>query len=88
MSALAGYWTFADSEASPREQCRLMLSAQEAYGAGEPTIWSEAGLALGQAPERRLTERKSGTGPLSGGGGRYILAADLRLDNRDELGRR
>src|SRR5687768_5460294 len=85
MTALAGYWSIGGSH-EPLACCRRMLDSQLRYGPEPPIIASDADLALGKRPWRILPEDAFETAPIVGGGGRWTLAADLRLDNRHELG--
>lgn len=84
MTALAGYWAFGDpGEASGR--CERMLKAQQVYAPDPPVSWSAGDIALGRRLFRTLPEDRYDRGPVTGGGGRWTLVADLRLDNRPEL---
>ena len=62
-----------------------MLSAQEAYGPDAGAQWSKGDIALGRRLMRVLPEDVHDRQPLIGAGGRLILVADVRLDNRSEL---
>jgi asparagine synthase (glutamine-hydrolysing) len=62
-----------------------MLAAQKWYGAHDEAQWSDAAVALGRRLMRVLPEDAFDRQPLVGGDGRYVLVADVRLDNRDEL---
>jgi asparagine synthase (glutamine-hydrolysing) len=86
MSALAGRWNF-DGNPEAAASCRRMLAAQEIYGPHDGAQWDDGGIALGRRLFRLLPEDAFDRQPLAGGGGRYRLVADLRLDNRDELAR-
>ncbi|HLL30656.1 MAG TPA: asparagine synthase-related protein [Allosphingosinicella sp.] len=85
MTALAGFWSIGGRH-EPLARCRRMLDAQARYGPEPPIVASEGDLALGKRPWRILAEDALETAPVVGGGGRWTLVADLRLDNRDELG--
>lgn len=82
MTALAGFLSFgAESAVSA---CAKMLEAQAIYGR------QSRSRALGQmAMGRRLwpttPEDAFDEGPLIGGDGRFLLCADARIDNRNEL---
>lgn len=67
--------------------CERMLSAQEIYGPHEGDTWSGGYVALGRRLMRVLPEDRYDRQPFLGTNGRYVLVADLRLDNRDELAR-
>ncbi len=86
MSALAGRWNF-DGNPEAAASCRRMLAAQQIYGPHDGAQWDDGGIALGRRLFRLLPEDAFDRQPLAGGGGRYRLIADLRLDNRDELAR-
>jgi asparagine synthase (glutamine-hydrolysing) len=82
MSALAGYWSVDDgSDAVAR--CRAMLAAQAAYGASDQVAQSGR-FAAGCRASPPLPGEPD-TAPVVGDGAR-LLVADLRLDNRSELG--
>src|SRR5712692_2995487 len=83
MTALAGLWHFDGRPAADR--CARMLAAQELYGPDARGQWSDGGVALGRQLMRLLPEDSFDRQPLVGGGGRLVLVADVRLDNRDEL---
>jgi asparagine synthase (glutamine-hydrolysing) len=83
MTALAGFWSI-DGRFDPPAQCRPMIEAQARYG----TRGSAGGLADLAVAVRLwplLAEDEYDHQPLSGGGGRFALVADVRLDNRAEL---
>jgi asparagine synthase (glutamine-hydrolysing) len=62
-----------------------MLKSQELYGPHAGDQWSNGDVALGRRLMRLLPEDAYDRQPLIGGAGRYVLVADVRLDNRDEL---
>lgn len=84
MSAVAGILQF-DGRPDGRESCARMLSAQELYGPDSGDQWSAGDIALGRRLMRLLPEDAFDRQPLVGGNGRFVLVADLRLDNRDDL---
>ena len=84
MTALAGLWRF-DGRPDAAEGCARMLAAQELYGPHHGAQWSDSAVALGRRLMRVLPEDAFDRQPLIGGEGRYVLVADVRLDNRDEL---
>ena len=84
MTALAGLWRF-DGRPDAGEGCARMLVVQELYGPHHGAQWSDSAVALGRRLMRLLPEDAFDRQPLVGGEGRYILVADVRLDNRDEL---
>lgn len=84
MTALAGFWRF-DGRPDGAESCARMLRGQEIYGPDTGGQWSSGEVALGRRLMRLLPEDTFDRQPLVGGAGRFILVADLRLDNRAEL---
>jgi asparagine synthetase B (glutamine-hydrolysing) len=62
-----------------------MLASQKMYGLHASAQWSSGNVALGRRLMRVLPEDTFDRQPLIGAGGRYVLVADVRLDNRDEL---
>src|SRR5260370_20699824 len=86
MTALAGVWRF-DKRPDAEDACARMLSAQQIYGIHDVSHWENGDVALGRRLTRLLPEDMFDSQPLVGGGGRYVLVADIRLDNREELAR-
>jgi asparagine synthase (glutamine-hydrolysing) len=84
MSAIAALWRF-DGRPDAAEGCARMLAAQQMYGPDASADWSNGDIAVGRQLMRVLPEDAFDHQPLVGAGGRFVLAADLRLDNRDEL---
>jgi len=84
MTAIAGIWRF-DGKPEADSCVARMLSAQSVYGPHDKAQWSDETIGLGRALFRTLPEDIHDRGP--GAGGTLVLAADVRLDNRDELGR-
>lgn len=83
MTALAGFWSFEGRFDAPG-RCRPMIDAQARYGTRESAgILDDLAVAVRLHP--CLPEDGQDTQPLVGGGGRFALVADLRLDNRAEL---
>jgi asparagine synthase (glutamine-hydrolysing) len=80
VAALAGLWR-TDVDAAG-EACAAMLSAQPGFAAASPHIVTLAPVAFGA---RSLAGETSRSAPVVGRGGRLLLAADARLDNRNEL---
>jgi asparagine synthase (glutamine-hydrolysing) len=62
-----------------------MLAAQTLYGPHACDQWDGGEISLGRRLFRLLPEDRYDNQPLMGAGGRFVLVADLRLDNRDEL---
>src|SRR4051812_30499486 len=86
MTALAGIWRL-DGQPEAAGGCARMLAAQELYGRHDSAQWSNADVALGRRLMRVLPEDIFDRQPLIGAGGRYVLIADIRLDNRDDIAR-
>jgi asparagine synthase (glutamine-hydrolysing) len=84
MTALAGFWDF-DGQPGAGQNCARMLGAQTLYGPHASDSWDAGRIALGRNLYRILPEDIHDAQPLTGGDGRFVLIADLRLDNRDEL---
>ena len=84
MSALAGLWRF-DGKPDAAEGCARMLAAQSIYGPHDGRQWSAGSLALGRRLYRTLPEDSFDLQPVHGANDRFVLVADVRLDNREEL---
>src|SRR3954467_5760750 len=84
MTALAGYWALGNAD-EPRGRCERMLRAQQPYAPAAPAFWNVGEIALGRRLFATVPEDRYDRGPVSGGGGRWTLVADIRLDNRAEL---
>lgn len=84
MTALAGSWRFDGPDTAGRD-CARMLAAQTIYG-GVAAQWDDGDLALGRSLKRLLPEDIHDLGPQVAPSGN-VLAADLRLDNREALAR-
>jgi asparagine synthase (glutamine-hydrolysing) len=84
MSAVAGLWRL-DGRPDAGEGCARMLAAQAIYGPHHSAQWCDGPVALGRRLTRLLPEDVNDRQPLVGGGGRHVVVADLRLDNREEL---
>ncbi|HEX2763969.1 MAG TPA: asparagine synthase-related protein, partial [Allosphingosinicella sp.] len=86
MTALAGFWAFGGAD-EPRGSVERMLRAQQIYGKSPPALWGGGDIALGRSLFSTLPEDRYDRGPVIGGGGRWVLAADIRLDDREGLSR-
>jgi asparagine synthase (glutamine-hydrolysing) len=84
MSAIAGIWSF-DEEVPVSPACHAMLQALHMYGSDDTAQYSSRSVALGRCLLRLLPEDCFDQQPLSAAGV-TSLVADIRLDNRDELG--
>jgi asparagine synthase (glutamine-hydrolysing) len=65
-----------------------MLAAQQAYGPDRLGLWSEPGLSLGHRLFKLVPEDAHDQQPLVSASGRYVLTADIRLDNREDMAER
>jgi asparagine synthase (glutamine-hydrolysing) len=86
MGAIAGFWQRGPDGDAP-VQCRAMLAALAGYGPDDRADSRLGDLAVGRNLYRLLPEDIHDRQPLVGGDGRFLLVADLRLDNRPELER-
>lgn len=84
MTAIAGLLGWRGQQ-DAAERCGRMMAAQRIYGSGAVAVWAEDGCAIGRDPHRAEQDVAGAPGPLIGSGGALVLAADLRLENRDEL---
>ncbi len=84
MSAISGLWRIDDRMDAGR-CCARMLAAQQIYGPHKTAQWDGGNVALGRSLYRLLPEDVHDNQPLLGMGGKIVLVADLRLDNREEL---
>lgn len=86
MTALAGFWALGGA-GEPRASVQRMLRAQQIYAKAPPAIWGGGDVAFGRGLFATLPEDRYDRGPVVGGGGRWVLAADIRIDDRADLGR-
>lgn len=84
MSALAAIWNI-DGRPDALADCRRVMAAQRMYGPHGMADWDDGTVALGCCRYQLLAEDRFDRQPLVSGGGRFVLVADVRLDNRDEL---
>jgi len=84
MTALAGYWVFGRGE-EPIEACGRMLEAQRVYGTGSSACRAGRAMAMGKRLYPTLPEDAHDSGVATGGGGRWWMVADVRLDDRRGL---
>ena len=84
MTAIGGIWGFGDGRDVDGD-CARILTAQSVYGLHGEARWSGGDVALGRRLWRLLPEDRYDAQPLRGAEGRFVLVADLRLDNREEL---
>src|SRR5271168_1731093 len=84
MSAIAGIWSF-DGAVPVSTACQTMLQAVSLYGPDDTAQYSGSSIALGRCLLRLLPEDGFDEQPLSATDV-TALVADIRLDNRQELG--
>jgi asparagine synthase (glutamine-hydrolysing) len=82
MTAIAGIWRFGG--AADVRACTRMLNAQAVYAPDPPAQRELGALAMGRRLWKLLPEDRFDRGPVASEAG--LLVADLRLDNRPELG--
>lgn len=84
MSAICGVLRL-NGNSRPGKLCRSVLAAQARYGPHDQSMKSLSDVALGRALYRLVPEDRYDLQPVRGGGERFLLVADLRLDNRDDV---
>ncbi|HLO76076.1 MAG TPA: asparagine synthetase B [Magnetospirillum sp.] len=84
MSAISGLWHL-DERPGAADLLDSMQDALKPFGPDRQGVWAGGTVALGSRLTLLLPEDVHDRQPLVGGGGRYVLVADLRLDNRPEL---
>ncbi|WP_029010456.1 asparagine synthetase B family protein [Azospirillum halopraeferens] len=84
MSAIAGIWNF-DGRPDAADLVERMQAALEPFGRDRAGAWDGGAVALGSRLTALLPEDVHDRQPLTGGSGRFVMVADLRLDNRPEL---
>lgn len=85
MSAICGLIQL-DKTPNAARRCSIVHAALEPYGRHAQGMWDGLHAALGSRLTRLLPEDQHDHQPLQGGNGRFVLVADVRLDNRAELG--
>lgn len=84
MTALSGLWHW-DGRPDAADGCARMLSSQQIYAPKICGQWSHREIALGRRLFPVLPEDVFDRQPLKSDDGRYVLVADIRLDNRHDL---
>src|SRR5271155_3207459 len=84
MSAITGIWSF-DGGVPVLTACHAMLQALSIYGPDDTAQYTGPSVALGRCLLRLLPEDCFDQQPLSAAGVTALIA-DIRLDNRRELG--
>ncbi|GGX36129.1 asparagine synthetase B family protein [Undibacterium squillarum] len=87
MSAICGIVQF-DKALIAKQRCLTVQAALEPYGRHGQGLWDGQHIVLGSRLTKLLPEDQYDQQPLQGGNGRFVLIADVRLDNREELGRK
>lgn len=85
MSAIAGMIDWRGAPAGPA--VRKMLGALALHGRDGEGLWDGGDVALGWRQTVLHAEDRADRQPLTGGGGRFKLVFDGRIDNREELAR-
>lgn len=86
MTAIAGYWSL-DGRPDCAARCERMLKAQQIYGPEAPATAQDGPIALGQRLFALSPEERRKQPVAAGADGATLLVADVRLDNREELGK-
>src|SRR5882724_231760 len=84
MSAIAGVWSF-NGDVQVSTACHSMLRALNIYGPDDTAQYSGQSFAMGRCLLRLLPEDDFDQQPLSAAGVTALIA-DIRLDNREDLG--
>jgi len=84
MTAIAGIWSFSGA-LDLQPAVSSMVAAQSCYGPHDQSVARLGDVAFGRALYRLLPEDRFDSQPLIDRSGRWMLAADARIDNREEL---
>lgn len=84
MSAICGLIQL-DKTPTAAGRCSIVHAALEPYGRHAQGMWDGLNAALASRLTRLLPEDQHDHQPLQSGNGRFVLVADVRLDNRAEL---
>lgn len=84
MSALAAIFRPGGPDRA-RSDCAAMLAAQTIFGRSATGQRRSGDVAMGRCLHALLAEDRFDRQPIAGGDGRFLLVADLRIDNREEL---
>src|SRR4051812_4421933 len=85
MTALAAYWALTNNSQPPRAAAEKLLRGQQIHAPEPPVVAQIGDVAIGRRLFATVPEDIYDRGPIIGGGGRWALAADVRLDAREEL---
>jgi asparagine synthase (glutamine-hydrolysing) len=83
MTAICGLWNRDGRDAA--EDCARMRRALKIYGPHRDGQWGDGPVCFGIQHFHTVPEDRFDRQPLVGGGGRFMLVCDVRLDNRPEL---
>jgi asparagine synthase (glutamine-hydrolysing) len=86
MAVIAGYLNWRGAPLSGRGSA--MLRAQARFGHFDQTVWAEDSFSLAAGQSCASNDPQPDALPIVSHSGRYVLTADLRIDNREELLRR
>lgn len=84
MTGICGFWRF-DDQPGAADACARMRRALAIYGSSRNGQWDDGAIAMGSQLACLLPEDQYDRQPLISADGRFILVADVRLDNRPEL---
>jgi asparagine synthase (glutamine-hydrolysing) len=84
LSAIAGAWSFG-GEARASSVCDHLLDAQAPYGPHARDSATQGDYSAGRRLYRQVPEDAFDRQPLRSDDGRFMLVADIRIDNREEL---
>lgn len=84
MTGICGLWRI-DGRPVAGEACGRMRAALAPYGPDRASTWDGGAIALACQLARLLPEDRHDRQPLASADGRFVLVADVRLDNRSEL---
>jgi len=86
MTAISGIWC-PKLDRDARTLCAQSLASQKIYGPDDTDQYDLGSLSMGRNLKSVLPEDRFDRQPIAGGDGRFLLVADLRLDNRLALAR-
>lgn len=84
MTGICGFWRF-DDRPGAADACARMRRALAIYGSDRNGQWDDGAIAMGSQLACLLPEDQYDRQPLISADGRFVLVADVRLDNRPEL---
>jgi len=84
LSAIAGVWSFGGEARAP-SLCGRLLDSQSVYGPHRRDCATYGDYSTGRCLFQLLAEDELDRQPLTSDDGRFVLVADLRIDNREEL---